>query len=41
MYPRCVRVDVGDGTYYRAALALGGGILLAAYWLDILPRFCL
>lgn len=41
MNPRCVRVDVGDGTYYRAALALGGGILLAAYWLDILPRFCL
>lgn len=39
--PRCVRADVKDGTYYRAVLALGGGVLLAAYGLDILPRFCL
>ncbi len=39
--PPGISVKLGEREYNAAVLALGGGILLAAYYMDIFQKFCI
>lgn len=39
--PRCVIVHLKNAEYYPMLLGLGGGILLSAYYMNVLRMFCL
>lgn len=39
--PGCVTVHMKNSTYYSLVLGLSGGILLAAYYMNVLRMFCL
>lgn len=39
--PKCVMVHLKNSDYYSMVLGLGGAILLAAYYMNVLNMFCL